>query len=189
MHLGKLLHKTFSNTAGIVDKRNHCTLMKTVETLCQHKFLSIAALGRKLKSNAKVKHNIKRIDRLFGNPRVQHSRYHYYQEITRRIIGQIRRPCVTIDWSGLTPCGEFHLLRAAVPVKGRAMTIYEQSFRECEYMKQSVHKDFLITLKSILPSDCKPIIVTDAGFRNPWFKLVLKFGWDFVGRETKGVKS
>lgn len=132
MHLSKLLHKTFSNTAGIIDKRNHCTLMKTVETLCQHKLLSIAALGRKLKSNAKVKHNIKRMDRLFGNPRVQYSRYHYYQEITLRVIGQIRRPCVTIDWSGLTPCGEFHLLRAAVPVKGRAMTIYEQSFRECE---------------------------------------------------------
>lgn len=182
MHLNKLLHKTFSNTVGVIDKRNHCTLMKAVETLCQHKFLSIAALGRKLKSNAKVKHNIKRIDRLFGNPRVQHFRYHDYQEITRRVIGQIRRPCVTIDWSGLTPCGEFHLLRAAVPVKGRAMTIYEQSFHECEYMKQSVHKDFLKTLKSILPSDCKPIIVTDAGFRNPWFKLVLKFGWDFVGR-------
>lgn len=182
MHLTGLLHKTFSNTAGIIDKRNHATILKAAETLCQHKHLSIAFLGRKLKSKAKVKHNIKRMDRLFGNPRVQHSRSHYYQEVAHSVIGQIRRPRISIDWSGLTPCGEFHLLRASVPVKGRAMTIYEQSYRECEYMKQSVHKEFLLTLQSILPSCCHPIIVTDAGFRNPWFKLVLKFGWDFVGR-------
>lgn len=74
MHLNKLSHKTFSNTAGIIDKRNHCILMKAPAILCQHKFLSIAALGRKLKNNAKVKHNIKQIDRLFGNPGVQHAR-------------------------------------------------------------------------------------------------------------------
>ncbi len=34
----------------------------------------------------------------------------------------------------------------------------------------------------MLPADCKPIIVTDAGFRNPWFRLVLSFKWDFIGR-------
>ena len=37
-------------------------------------------------------------------------------------------------------------------------------------------------LKSILPDGCHPIIVTDAGFRNPWFKVVKAMGWDFVGR-------
>ena len=30
-----------------------------------------------------------------------------------------------------------------------------------------------------------PIIVTDAGFKVPWFRLVLKLGWDFVGRKRK----
>ena len=29
---------------------------------------------------------------------------------------------------------------------------------------------------------CRPIIVTDAGFRNPWFQLIKRQGWDFVGR-------
>jgi hypothetical protein len=28
----------------------------------------------------------------------------------------------------------------------------------------------------------KPIIVTDAGFKVPWFRQILKLGWDFVGR-------
>ena len=62
------------------------------------------------------------------------------------------------------------------------MTLFEQSYRENEYMKQSVHEDFLKSLQSTLPSNCKPIIVTDAGVRNTWFQLIVKFGWDFVGR-------
>lgn len=37
-------------------------------------------------------------------------------------------------------------------------------------------------LKGMLPESCKPIIVTDAGFRIPWFKLVESLGWDYVGR-------
>jgi hypothetical protein len=161
MHLTGLLHKTFDSAATTIDKRNHKTLLKAAETLCQHKHLSIADLGRKLKSKAKVKHNIKRMDRLFGNSNVQNARHNYYQEITNKVIGKIIRPEITVDWSGLTPCGEFHLLRASVPVKGRAMTIFEQSYLESEYMKQSVHEGFLKQLKAILPPNCKPIIVTE----------------------------
>ena len=37
-------------------------------------------------------------------------------------------------------------------------------------------------LSRMLPPDCRPIIVSDAGFRVPWFKLVASFGWDWIGR-------
>lgn len=37
-------------------------------------------------------------------------------------------------------------------------------------------------LKARLPKACRPIIVTDAGFRTPWVRLVKSFGWSFVGR-------
>ena len=46
----------------------------------------------------------------------------------------------------------------------------------------ATHKEFLNQLKKRLPSCVKPIIVTDAGFRAPWFQHVLTLGWDFVGR-------
>jgi hypothetical protein len=62
------------------------------------------------------------------------------------------------------------------------MTLFEQSYRESEYMKRSIHQSFLKKLKALLPKDCHPIIVTDAGFRCPWFKLIQSLGWDFVGR-------
>ena len=33
-----------------------------------------------------------------------------------------------------------------------------------------------------LPLGCKPIVMTDAGFHAPWFKMVNAQGWEFVGR-------
>ena len=53
---------------------------------------------------------------------------------------------------------------------------------------REVQNKFLDKLKSMLPSNCKPIIVADAGFRFPWFKKVRDIGFDFVGRvRHKGV--
>ena len=49
-------------------------------------------------------------------------------------------------------------------------------------MGQKTHCQFLKTLKSLLPVDCVPLVLTDAGFQNSWFKLVIKVGWDFIGR-------
>jgi len=182
MHIRKLLHKTFQDTSKFIDKRNHKTLIEAVFTLSVCKHLSIAALGRHLESKALIKNNIKRIDRLFGNYNIQNSAIQYYKQMTTLTIKNIKRPTISIDWSGLTPCGEFHFLRASCPVQGRAITIFEKSYRESEYMKASTHKEFITKLKQVLPENCCPIIVTDAGFRGPWFNLITSLGWDFVGR-------
>ncbi len=128
MHIRKLLHKTFKSTSKFTDKRNHKTLIEAVVTLSHCKHLSIAALGRNLESKALIKNNIKRIDRLFANNNVQTSAIHYYQKMTSLIIKNNKRPTITVDWSGLTPCGEFNFLRASCPVKGRAMTVFEKSY-------------------------------------------------------------
>jgi hypothetical protein len=58
-------------------------------------------------------------------------------------------------------------LRAAVPVGGRSVTIYEAVYSESEKATPHVEKAFLGTLKSLLPAHVTLIIVTDAGFRGP----------------------
>jgi hypothetical protein len=40
----------------------------------------------------------------------------------------------------------------------------------------------------ILPDGCQPIIVTDAGFRGPWFREVESYGWHWVGRIRNKIK-
>ena len=67
-------------------------------------------------------------------------------------------------------------------MKGRALTLYEQAFHVSEYASYKAHRQFLFTLKELLPPRCYPIIVTDAGFRNNWFRLTQLCQWDFVGR-------
>jgi hypothetical protein len=74
------------------------------------------------------------------------------------------------------------LLRAALVMEGRSMTLYEQVHTLESKEKCMTHRQFLIQLKALLPDDCQPILVTDAGFRTTWFKLVESLGWDWVGR-------
>ena len=45
-----------------------------------------------------------------------------------------------------------------------------------------VHAAFLKELKRVLPLGCQPIVITDAGFRSPWFRAVEAIGWHWVGR-------
>jgi len=182
MHLSRLLQNLFHPSSINMDKRNQKTIIDCSVALSECKTLSIASIGRHLISETSMKHNIKRVDRLFGNNHVQQNRMDYYRTMASYLIPNNSRPVISIDWSGLTPCGEFHFIRAAIAVGGRAMPLFESCYTEHEYTKSYIHANFLEQLRTILPDECRPIIVTDAGFRCPWFILVRSFGWDFVGR-------
>ena len=119
---------------------------------------------------------------MFGNGHLHNKRQHYYQTMVKLLVGENRQPVILIDWSGLTHCGEYHFLRASVPVGGRALVIWESTYREKAYNAQKTHRAFIKELKALLPHDCRPIIVTDAGFKCPWYQLVREQGWDFIGR-------
>jgi hypothetical protein len=80
------------------------------------------------------------------------------------------------------------VLRAALAVQGRAIPLYEATYPLTDYNSPRTHLDFLKTLKTLLPSHCRPIIVSDAGFRGPWFDAVGKLGWHWVGRVRNAIK-
>lgn len=182
MHVLTILHKLFASCRSSFDLRLLKTLYSTVESLTRCRKLTISGLGRSLNRNCYIKHKIKAVDRLFGHTKLQSNIIDFYKVISNVIIGMNEKPTIIIDWSGLTPCGNYHFIRAAVPLGGRALPILEMPFPLNQYTKPKSHLLFLLSLKSILPKNCKPIIITDAGFRNPWFKLVLSFGWDYMGR-------
>jgi len=89
---------------------------------------------------------------------------------------------ITVDWSDYTDDRAWLFLRASVPVGGRAMTLYEEVHPLTCYGNAAVQKQFLKTLKSLLPQGVRPILVTDAGFIGPWFRDVMALGGDDVGR-------
>lgn len=87
----------------------------------------------------------------------------------------------------MSPNGEHCILRAGLAAVGRSITIYEEVHPKKKENNHKIHKAFLNNLKSLLPGACKPCVITDAGFKNPWFKAVIALGWDFVGRISGSV--
>ena len=74
------------------------------------------------------------------------------------------------------------VLRASIPMGGRALTLYERAHPESELNTQKAHQSFLDALALILPEGCQPIIVTDAIYRAPWFNAVEQKSWYWIGR-------
>lgn len=113
---------------------------------------------------------------------MQHETGAIYSLMANRLIGKQHQPIILVDWSDLDPRKQHFLLRASVAVEGRALTVFEQTYPVTQKEKPNVHRLFMTALKSMLPVTCKPIIVSDAGFRVPWFNLIESLGWDYVGR-------
>ena len=64
----------------------------------------------------------------------------------------------------------------------QCMTLYEEVHPQSSATSPSVHKAFLVRLATMLPPGCVPILITDAGFRGAWFRLVNHIGWHWIGR-------
>lgn len=144
--------------------------------------LTLTELGRALIGTARPKHHIKRIDRLLANRHLAGERFELYQALARRLVGVLREPLIVIDWSDLTANRRWQLLRAALPIGGRCLTLYEEVHPLTRFGNPRVHRAFLHQLQALLPEGVKPILITDAGFRAPWFKAVNRMGWHWIGR-------
>jgi len=89
---------------------------------------------------------------------------------------------IVIDWSDLKADKAWCLLRAAVPIGGRTLPVLDMVFPGKQQGTPAAEKLFLERLRSLIPSAARPILITDAGFRRPWFQAVSAMGWDWVGR-------
>ncbi len=182
MKAATILNQLLRDVTPSMHKVRRTSLNAMVTSLISGAQCSVTGLGRNIDSQTTEKHQIKRSMRLCSNPHLQCEISTIYTLMARRIIGEHKQPIILVDWSDLDPRKQHFLLRASIAVDGRSLTVLEQVYPLSHKDKPSVHKEFMTKLKSILPAYCKPIIVSDAGFRVPWFKLVESLGWDFVGR-------
>jgi len=157
-------------------------MLAAVAAAVRGRRLTLSDLGRALLGPAHVKHNIKRIDRLLGNRHLGVERVEVYRALAQRLVGTRCEPLIVIDWSDLTADRRWQLLRAAAPIGGRCLTLYEEIHPLAHFGSPRVHRAFLAKLKALLPEGVRPILITDAGFRAPWFKAVNRLGWHWIGR-------
>jgi hypothetical protein len=182
MHASLLLHGWLSNVLSPIHIKRRNALASVIAAAMSGGRLTVTALGRAIAGEAKEKHKIKRADRLLSNTKLAQARTVIYGDMARHIIGMKQRLIVLVDWSDLDNAQEYFLLRASTPVGGRALTLYEEVHTLRTKEKPKTHRNFLRQLRQLLPPHCRPILVTDAGFRTPWFKQVQDLGWDWVGR-------
>jgi hypothetical protein len=178
MHVSTFLHKILG---AVIHKSRINLLSSVVFALIKTKQLKLTTLGRALELPIQDRSGIRKLDRLLGNLFFQQKNIIIYEAMSRMIVGNKLRPIIIVDWTKLPNINEYGL-RASLSGEGRAITLYEEVHPKKKEGNAKVHASFLKELKSLLPKKCRPIVVTDAGFKNPWFKEVLKLQWDYIGR-------
>lgn len=185
MHVTKIIQQLLSST---IHKTRIQSLIPVVKAIISSKQLRLTQLGRSLDTVGKERAAIRRVDRLLANTYYQQQSIDFYKAMTTQVVANLGRPIILVDWTGIpnsrhtAKSGEHSALRASLIAEGRSITLYEEVHSKKKENNDRVHKAFLKTLKSILPAVCCPYIVTDAGFKNPWFRAVLNLGWDYIGR-------
>jgi hypothetical protein len=181
MHACSVLQKLLSPVIDSLDARNARNLFRAVAALLAGRRLTLMELARHWPRAERIGAPLKCADRLLGNPRVQAVRGRLYQAAMAWLVC-CPRPVLIVDWSELKSDGKWHLLRAGVVSRGRTLTVYEEVHPEAHKNARAVEAAFLKRLQELLPAGAHPIVVTDAGFRLPWFRAVEALGWHWVGR-------
>jgi hypothetical protein len=176
-----VLQKCLSGVIATMHTYRVRALLGAVQCLLSCRRLILMDMARSWPGAQRVRAPLKRLDRLLSNSHLADEREALYAAMTRWLIRH-PNPLILIDWSDLHEDCRWQLLRASIPVSGRAFTVLEMVFPESMKGSPRAEKKFLRRLRALLPDGVQPILVTDAGFRTPWLRLVAKFGWYYVGR-------
>ena len=168
-------------TPKCMHKARFLAVGAAVQSLMQNGQCTVTAIGRGFDSKTSEKHSIKRADRLLKNEALQAETPLIYAAMTRLLL-QGKQPLILVDWSNADTEKRHHILRASLALEGRPLTLHQVVVPMDEYTCPHVHKAFLHRLKQVLPVDFKPVIITDAGFKVPWFKQIRKLGWHYIAR-------
>lgn len=152
-------------------------------------WLSVSRLARGIMGAGTLKAALKRVDRLIGNGRVAREAHVIEAALVRRLCRGIEPVVIAVDWSAVAPGGRFVELRAALvhAGMGRGLTVYQRVYPVSKLGNGHCEGVLLKTLHECMPAGRQVIIVTDAGFRRPWFADIEPLGWMWVGRIRSGV--
>lgn len=184
MHVKGFLHKIL---VPVIHKAQVKVLSEIVPAAIAAKKLTLTALGRAIDSPIQERSGIQKVNRLLGNESLLEKYASIAKAVSNLLIGNKKHPEIIVDWTKY-PNSEDAVIRAALAVEGRALTLYEERHPVKKMGNRKVQENFLKKLKKVIPADCRAIIVTDAGFHNDWFKEILKLDWDYVGR-IRGMRK
>lgn len=182
MHASTILRRCLDDVLGPMHAARSARLLGAVEALVAGRRLTLTDLARSWPGATWMHAPLKALDRLLGNHRLHGAIVPLQRAMAQWLLRGHGRPLVLVDWADLKGDGRWALLRAAVPVGGRALTLYEQVFPLRRMGQPQAQREFLQQLGRVVPVGVLPIVVTDAGFRSDWLRAVHAMGWDFISR-------
>jgi hypothetical protein len=164
-------------------------LCEAVSAVMSGHLLSLSRLARALMGKSTQRAALKRVDRLIGNKRIAQEAEHVAGALLRALCQGGQPVVIAVDWSAVCAGGAFVELRATLTWlgMGRGLTIYQRVYPESKLGNGRAEHALLDTLHSWMPAGTEVIMVTDAGFRRPWFTHVERLGWSWIGRIRSGV--
>ena len=183
MHAEGIVARVLRPCLTEIHAKRAAALTRATAALLRGGITSLSAIALHLLSREVVlKHRLKSVDRLLGNRALQRERFGVYRRLAQRWLTGVEQWLIVVDWSDVTQDQRWQLLRASVVVEGRSITLYEEVHPQRKLGHPTVHRAFVQRLKRIIPAGCRVIVLTDAGFHAPWFKLIGEQGWQFIGR-------
>jgi len=167
MRATEVLQKCLGDALKPMHALRRRVLLRAVEALIYGRRLTLIDVARAWPGAERVRAPLKALDRLLGNPHLHAEREQVHAAMARWLL-RSPHPVIVLDWCNLKADQRWHLLRAAVPVGGRTLTILDMVFPNGQQGSPAAEKQFLQHLATLIPKDVQPILVTDAGFRAPW---------------------
>jgi len=182
MHAEGIVARILRPCLTEIHAKRAAALTRATAALLRGGITSLSAIALHLGRGIALKHRLKSVDRLLGSSALQRERFDVYWRLARQWLQGVDQWLIVVDWSDVTHDQRWQLLRASVVVEGRSITLYEEVHPQRKLGNPTVHRAFVQRLKNIVPAGCRVIVMTDAGFHAPWFKLIGEQGWQFIGR-------
>lgn len=188
MHATRILRQCLPAVLEPMHAARSRRLLAAVEALVTGSRLTLTDLARSWPNAIWVHAPLKALDRLLSNRLLLQSILPFQQAMAKWLLAGRDRPLVIVDWADLKRDGRWAVLRASIPVGGRALTLYDQVFPIERMGQPKAQGEFLQQLHRVMPEQCTPILVTDAGFRSDWLRAVEAMGWNYIGRLRNNTK-
>jgi hypothetical protein len=183
-HATKIVREFFHKHLNEIHASRRELFCAAVTAVMGGHLLSLSRLVRGVMGRGTHKSALKRVDRLMGNGRIAQEARAVGAALLRRWSHGVQLLVIAVDWSEVAPDGAFVELRAALTRcgMGRGLTIYQQVYPKSKLCNARAERALLKQLHQWMPTSAQVVIVTDAGFRRPWFIHIERLGWSWIGR-------
>jgi hypothetical protein len=188
-HARRIVQGFVQKQLSLIHAARRESLCAAVSAVMGGHLLSLSRLARGLMGQSTQKAALKRVDRLMGNRRIGQEAQVVGAALLRSLCRVGQPLVIAVDWSKVAPAGVFVELRAVATRvgMGRGLTIYQQVYPEKKLGNGRAERAMLKRLYEWVPAGVQVIIITDAGFRRPWFTQTESLGWSWIGRIRSGV--